>query len=473
MVAREILTVLDIYRRASRQEINFAKSSVAFSRNTKEEVRQTTAGTLCIRRENKMELYLGLPSKVLARRRISLALFEIESGGVFQGGMRSYSPKKDSRDGGQILVGEQGNRKIHWLSWDRLCDSKLKGGLGFRQLSLFNIAIDIFSASSGWRPSFTWRSLMVAQSLFRAGCRWRVGSGSSIRVWNDPWLPQPISFKPITPPPPSSMNLRVLDFIDSSLGDWDRAKIDEIFWPEDKEACCNALSTSSNLAKRLSGVSSVCPHCKEDDEDTFHVLVGCHFARQVWGLANFNACILPRERLAILTNSKFMTGECLDTIQAAVLLENILNRFSPKMRTLLWGSAMGIGVVARDLNGVCLAWLSRKVLRTGNGEIAEALAAREAIQLAARRGWKSIIIEWDCAVLISKLRAVDHDLSYIGTVIFDILSFVNLFTSCQFACVKRAFNSVAHCLAKSAVGMLEGVDDLPSSALDIVISEFC
>ncbi|KAL0327084.1 UNVERIFIED_CONTAM: hypothetical protein Sangu_1786400 [Sesamum angustifolium] len=25
------------------------------------------------------------------------------------------------------------------------------------------------------------------------------------------------------------------DFIDSSLGDWDLAKIDEMFWPEDKE----------------------------------------------------------------------------------------------------------------------------------------------------------------------------------------------------------------------------------------------
>ncbi|KAL0296195.1 UNVERIFIED_CONTAM: hypothetical protein Sradi_6671600 [Sesamum radiatum] len=71
---------------------------------------------------------------------------------------------------------------------------------------------------------------------------------------------------------------------------------------------------------------------------------------------------------------------------------------------------MGIGVVARDLNGASLAWLSRKVLRTGNGDTTEALAAREAIQLAARRGWKSIIIEGDCAVLISKLRAVDQDL---------------------------------------------------------------
>ncbi|KAL0338469.1 UNVERIFIED_CONTAM: putative mitochondrial protein [Sesamum angustifolium] len=268
MVACEILTVLDIYRRASGHEINFAKSSVAFSRNTKEEVRQTTAGTLCIRRENEMELYLGFRRRWLGRRRISLALFEIESGGVFQGGMRSYSPKQVRKCLSNMLF-----KRFLLMPWAVfVCllryyqifkECKLKGGLGFRQLSLFNIAMlakqlwrilkhpnrllsrvlraryfpnsDIFSASSGWRPSFTWRSLMAAQSLFRAGCRWRVGSRSSIRVWNDPWLPRPISFKPITPPPPSSMNLRVLDFIDSSLGDSDRAKIDEMFWPEDKE----------------------------------------------------------------------------------------------------------------------------------------------------------------------------------------------------------------------------------------------
>ncbi|KAL0327085.1 UNVERIFIED_CONTAM: hypothetical protein Sangu_1786500 [Sesamum angustifolium] len=231
-VAREILTVLDIYRRASGQEINFAKSSVAFSRNTKEEVRQTTAGTLCIRRENKMELYLGLPSKVARSKK---DLFGTIRDRVWRR-ISGWNEKLLSQAGKEVLIksviqaipvyamgcfrlpttllseiqgmvakfwwGNKGNRKIHWLSWDRLCDSKLKGGLGFRQLSLFNIAMlakqlwrilkhpnrllsrvlrahyfpnsDIFSASSGWRPSFTWRSLMAAQSLFRAECRWRV-----------------------------------------------------------------------------------------------------------------------------------------------------------------------------------------------------------------------------------------------------------------------------------------------------------
>ena len=32
--------------------------------------------------------------------------------------------------------GEQ--RKIHWISWERLCQPKNKGGMGFKELSKFN-----------------------------------------------------------------------------------------------------------------------------------------------------------------------------------------------------------------------------------------------------------------------------------------------------------------------------------------------
>ncbi|KAL0349668.1 UNVERIFIED_CONTAM: putative mitochondrial protein [Sesamum radiatum] len=53
---------------------------------------------------------------------------------------------------------------------------------------------DVFLATLGSRPSFTWRSILVAQYLFRAGCRWSVGSRSRIRVLFDPWLPRPRSF---------------------------------------------------------------------------------------------------------------------------------------------------------------------------------------------------------------------------------------------------------------------------------------
>ena len=32
-------------------------------------------------------------------------------------------------------------RKVHWVKWDTLCVPKLDGGLGFRNLHIFNIAL--------------------------------------------------------------------------------------------------------------------------------------------------------------------------------------------------------------------------------------------------------------------------------------------------------------------------------------------
>ncbi|KAL0406310.1 UNVERIFIED_CONTAM: hypothetical protein Slati_3944900 [Sesamum latifolium] len=61
--------VLETYRGASGQEINFSKPSMAFSRNTDEELCLSIFSDLTIRRENKMELYLGLPSRVERSKR--------------------------------------------------------------------------------------------------------------------------------------------------------------------------------------------------------------------------------------------------------------------------------------------------------------------------------------------------------------------------------------------------------------------
>lgn len=42
----------------------------------------------------------------------------------------------------RFWYGQKGNeRKIHWINWGQMCESKFKGELGFRDLRTFNIAI--------------------------------------------------------------------------------------------------------------------------------------------------------------------------------------------------------------------------------------------------------------------------------------------------------------------------------------------
>ncbi|KAL0003298.1 hypothetical protein SO802_017079 [Lithocarpus litseifolius] len=108
-----------------------------------------------------------------------------------------------------------------------MCLLKEQGGMGFRDLKTFNLALlakqgwklqnysnslfyQVFKAKylphtnfvdaiTGSHPSYVWRSILVAQGIVRKGLRRRVGNGESIHIWQDSWLPSPTTYKVSSP----------------------------------------------------------------------------------------------------------------------------------------------------------------------------------------------------------------------------------------------------------------------------------
>ena len=150
--------------------------------------------------------------------------------------------------------------KIHWLSWEQLTRSKKRGGLGFRDLHLFNLAMlsrqawrlitipdtlcaqvlkaryfsrsDILHCVPRTRISYTWRSILRGAELLKDGLIWRIGNGENVKIWEDPWLPRGTTRKPVTPRR-SCLLTRVSELIDPTTSEWDEKLICDIFWPED------------------------------------------------------------------------------------------------------------------------------------------------------------------------------------------------------------------------------------------------
>ncbi|CAL1372065.1 unnamed protein product [Linum trigynum] len=114
--------------------------------------------------------------------------------------------------------GQRGSEKrVHWVSREGVVVAKEDGGLGFRDLEGFNTALlakplwrlhqregsliarilrakyhrntSVLDARVGHRPSFIWRSIISSQDFLNDGLRWRIGNGSSLKIWGDKWLP--------------------------------------------------------------------------------------------------------------------------------------------------------------------------------------------------------------------------------------------------------------------------------------------
>nr|KYP53471.1 Putative ribonuclease H protein At1g65750 family [Cajanus cajan] len=132
---------------------------------------------------------------------------------------------KISRLQRQFLWGSnQGTKKMAWIKWEKVTDSKEKGGLGIKEINLFNKALlakwrwclfhnpeslwvkFICSKYGGFQnlcaqnalqnDSVWWKDLIKAcgglesEGWFDSQLEWKVNRGSAIRFWLDNWVDQ-------------------------------------------------------------------------------------------------------------------------------------------------------------------------------------------------------------------------------------------------------------------------------------------
>ncbi|KAH9726440.1 reverse transcriptase domain-containing protein [Citrus sinensis] len=240
---------LTLYGAASGQRVNFDKSSISFSANTNKEVEHSICSLLGVRGTVNHGNYLGLPSFI---GRSKSAVFRYIRERIWKR-LQGWNQKLLSRAGKEILLktvaqalpiyamntyllpmelcreiermmnsfwwGRKGpgSGGIIWMKWDRMCKPKTHGGIGFKRLHMFNVAM---LGKQGWRlltnpnilvarlfkaryypntsfaearlgnnPSYVWRSILTAPPAIIRGSRIQIGGGRQTVIGSAPWLP--------------------------------------------------------------------------------------------------------------------------------------------------------------------------------------------------------------------------------------------------------------------------------------------
>ncbi|KAH1056918.1 hypothetical protein J1N35_034983 [Gossypium stocksii] len=172
------------------------------------------------------------------------------------------------------------------MAWKRLCNPKWMGGMGFRDMQVFNLALlgrqvwrlvnfkytlcfkvfsvkyfsegDVFRSKRCVNPSFTWMSITKVVVELKYGYMWQVGDGSTINICWDQWGIEGLNGNYLDQSLLTNNESKVNDLWDWHNKRWKRERVMELYGKSIGEQICNITIPHNDIKDSLTWIQN--PH---------------------------------------------------------------------------------------------------------------------------------------------------------------------------------------------------------------------